>query len=249
MNYGSFGSGKTTFGLTFPKPLLIFDVDDRKEQYAGMEGVEFITYKDTGKRAQQYRKLIKDLRKYQDTEKYKTVMLDTATSTLRLMKNEILGLKGTGSGATEGLSLPQWGTVTERFEKIFDILRGYDCHMIVNSHDHTVKDEITGEIKVLTMIVGRKLPEKAGVWFDEIYYCFTKKNRKTKQLEYKIRTQRHRNTPARTSLNLYDDRGNTIPILDPVEPQNFNVILDKVKQARENPKEYIKKVREERDSS
>lgn len=246
MLYGDFGEGKTTFATTFPKPILFFDIDKRHQTYAGMKDVHYIVYEDVGKRASAYRDFEEDLRKYQQTEEYATVIIDSTTTLLDIMKNDILGLRGKGSAATEGLSLPQWGTVTERFRKTFSILKGYDSHSIAVSHAQMFQDELTGAIKTVTMMVGRKFPQKAPLFFDEIYRCFVEEDRKKKTRSYLIQTRSDRKYPARSSLNLRDEEGHAIPILNSIEKQDFNVIMDKVKRARKNPTEFIKKVKKER---
>jgi len=248
MLYGEYGSGKTTFATTFPKPILFFDIDDRQQTYAGVEGVEYDVYKDEGRTVKAYREFFKDLQKYQKKDDYATVVLDSTTTLLRIMKNDLLGRTGTGRGATEGIDLSQWGTVVERYEKIFDIFKSYNAHKIVISHDQMIKDDLTGEIKNLPMMVGKKFPQRAPLYFDEIYYCYSEEDRDSEETKYLARTQTKRKKSARSSLNLRDDEGKVIPILNEVEPQNFQVIMDKVEEARSNPKEYIKKVKRARSS-
>lgn len=250
MLYGEFAGGKTTFGLTFPKPIFVFDLDKRYQTFAGMAGVDFKTYEDTGRRPSAYRDFMKDLLDFQeDSEQFETVLIDSSTSLLDVMTNDLLGTTGTGRGATEGLDLSQWGTVNERFRKIFTLLKGYDAHTILTSHQQIFQDDLTGEIKYVTMLVGRKLPQKAPLFFDEVYRCYTERDREKGTIEYLIQTQSGRHYPARTSLNLRDEEQNTIPILDPVEPQDYKVIERKIKAARENPEEFIKEVKARRESS
>ena len=246
MLYGDFGVGKTTFATTFPKPILFFDIDDRHQTYAGVEGIEYETYKDTGRRPKAFKQFMDDLKKYQEDSKYKTVVLDSISALTKILKYDIIGRVGTSTAANEGLTLQQWGQVTERMEEIFEILRGYDTHTVIISHPQMFQDEISGEIKTLTMLIGKKFPQKAPIFFDEIYQCFTERNRDTDREEYLIRTQSTRRDPARTSMNLRDEKGKTIPILDEKEPQDFRHIMNKVEEARKDPEEFIKKVKKER---
>lgn len=249
MLYGDMGSGKTTFATTFPKPILFFDIDNRYQTYAGVDGIEYETYKDEPKRPRAYRDFYKDLRKYAKELKYATVVLDSTTTLLDIMKSDLLGT-GTGSGATEGLSLPQWGTAVSRFEKIFNTFRSYDAHKIVISHQQMIKDDVSGEIMMVTMMVGKKFPQKAPIFFDEIYRCYSEEvrlGRNEREKQYLIQTQSDRRFPARSSLNLRDNQSQVVPILNQTEPQDFNTIMDKVKSARKDPKAYIKKVKAERE--
>jgi len=246
--YGDFATGKTTFSLTFPRPLFVFDIDKRYQTFAGMDGVDYKVYEDVGKRPSAYREFMKDFMDLQqNASEYKTVVVDSSTTLLDIMTNDILGITGTGRGATEGLDLSQWGTVTERFRKIFSLMRGFPCHSIMTSHTQIFQDDLTGELKYVTMMVGRKVAQKAPLFFDEVYRCFTEKDRDTGEVQYLAQTQSDRHYPARTSLNLRDEEGNTIPILEPVEPQNYPTIEEKISSARENPEEFIKKVKSRRE--
>lgn len=246
MIYGKFGEGKTTFATTFPKPILFFDIDLRHQTYAGVEGIDYITYKDSGSRASAYNDFMKDLRKYQIDSDYKTVVIDSTTTLLDLMKNDILGLRGTGAGATEGLSLPQWGSVVDRFQRVFDIMRGYDTHTITISHEQMFQDDLTGEIVTVAMMVGKKFPQRAPLYFDEIYRCFTDRPRGEDDTKYLIQTRADRKYPARSSLNLRDEQGHAVPILDEIEPQDFGVIMEKVLRAKEDPEKFIAEVKKNR---
>lgn len=242
MLYGDYGTGKTTFATTFPKPILFFDIDKRYVTYAGMEGVEYETYVDVGKRASAYRTLMKDLMNYQTDSKYATVVLDSTTTLMDIITNDILGISGTGRGATEGLSLPQWGTMVDRFKRIFAIMKGYNCHTVIISHGQLVQDELSGEIMHLPMLVGKKFPQRAPLFFDEIYRCYTQVNRDTKQKEWLCQTQADRKYGARSSLNIRDSKGKVVPVLEEVEPQDFEIIMNKVEDARNNPLEFVRRV-------
>lgn len=249
MIYGDNTTGKTVCAMTAPKPLLILDIDNRPQTYAGMEDVDFEIYSNSGSSATAYRDLSSTLRTLSRDKnlKYKTIVLDSTTGLLDIITDDLLGLTGSGSGAHEGLDLKHWGTVDERYRKLFGILRALDCITIAISHEQMFKDELTGEITYATMHVGKKIAKKAPGYFDEIYRAFTEKDRRTKEVSYLLQTQRDRKYPARTSFNLRDENGRTIPILDPVEPQDIGKMLDKIEWAQKNPEEAVKKIKKERD--
>jgi len=250
MIYGDNTTGKTVCALTAPKPLLILDIDNRPQTYAGVDGVDYEIYADSGSTATAYRNLNTTLRTLSRDKnlKYKTIVLDSTTGLLDIITDDLLGLTGSGSGAHEGLDLKHWGTVDERYRKMFGILRALDCITIAISHEQMFKDDLTGEITYATMHVGKKIAKKAPGYFDEIYRAFTEKDRRTKEVSYLLQTQRDRKYPARTSFNLRDEDGKIVPILDPVEPQNIGKILEKIAWAQENPKEAIKKIKASRSS-
>ena len=42
-------------------------------------------------------------------------------------------------------------------------------HLVVVAHEQVLQDEITGEMLVRPLIVGKKLPAQLPLWFDEVY--------------------------------------------------------------------------------
>jgi len=252
MIYGDNTAGKSTSVVkTAPKPLLILDVDNRPQTYAGMKGVEYEIYKNSGRTATAYRELSKDLRTLSREKdlKYNTIALDSTTSLLDIITDDILGLGGKGSGAHEGLDLKHWGSVDERFRKLFGYLKGFDCLGIAISHEQIFKDDTTGAITYATMRVGKKISTKAPGYFDEIYRAFVEKDRRTDERRYLFQTQRDGRYPARTSYNLHDEEGETYPILDVEEPQDISAILNKIERGLEKPEETLKRLKKEREQS
>lgn len=249
MIYGDNTTGKTVCATTAPKPILMLDIDNRPQTYAGMDGIDYEIFSDSGNTAKAYRDLSNILRSLSREKdlKYKTIVVDSTTGLLDIMTDDLLGLSGTGSGAHEGLDLKHWGTIDERFRKLFGIMRALDCLTIAISHEQLFKDDLTGEITYATMHVGKKIAKKAPGYFDEIYRAFTEKDRRTKEVSYLLQVQRDRKYPARTSFNLRDENGRMIPILDPVEPQNITDILEKIAWAQENPEEALKKIKNNRE--
>lgn len=246
MLYGEFATGKTTFATTFPKPILFFDFDCRYQSYAGVEGIEYEVYEDVGRRPSAYRDFMKDLKKYQRESKYKTLVLDSTTSLSNSVKYDILGQVSRGGSASEGLTYPQWGQFTERFEEIFNLMSSADTHTVIISHEQVIQDELTGEIRTLAMMIGKKFAQRSPGYFDEVYHCFTKKDRESGELLYLARTRPDRKIGARTSMNIRDENRRVYPILDEIEPQNFEVIMKKVEEARKNPEKYLEKLKKQR---
>lgn len=249
MLYGDNTTGKSVCAThTAPKPLLILDIDDRPQTYAGLEGVEYEIFKNDGKTATAYRELASRLRSLsrEDELKYRTIVLDSTTSLLDIITDDILGLSGKGSGAHEGLDLKHWGSVDERFRKFFTTLKRLNCLCIVVSHEQVFKDENLNVIYYAAMRVGQKISMKAPGYFDEVYRCYVTSDRKTKKRQYLMQTQRDGRYPARTSYNLQDPEVGTVPILDVEEPQNIQKVLDKIERAHKNPEEFLRRVKAER---
>lgn len=232
--YGEFAAGKTIFATTFPKPILFFDFDDGRETYGGMADIDYELYVEdpTTRRATAYRRFVKDLDNYaRDNAGYKTFVLDSTTFMLDMIINDILSSQGTTS-ASEGITLPQWQTVTNRFSEVFRKIKSYQTHFVVIGHQQLVKDELSGEIRTLPIMVGQKFPLKAPLYFDEVYRVFVDQKEKADSI-YKIQTSSCRKYSARSRMNRVDpETGKVTAILDQYEPADFGVIMDKIQIAR-----------------
>lgn len=249
--YGDNTVGKTVCATTAPKPMLILDTDNRPQTYAGKEGIMYEIIENSGTTANGYRNL-QEIFRYLSREnelEFETIVLDSTTSVLDLMIDDLLGLSGKGKVAHEGLDINHWGSIDERFRKMFGILKRLDCLTIVLSHDQIFQDGLTQEITYTAMRVGKKISKKAPGYFDEVYRAFVEKDRRTKEKSFLLQTQRTgRKYPARTSYNLEDEEGTIYPILEEIEPQNISAILEKLEWARNNPEEALKKIKRERNS-
>ena len=85
--YGRSGTGKTTVACDFPKPLLIIGAEDGTKSIYNVPGVEFVRVKTPEE--------IGDLIFYQRKErKFKTVVLDCATSQQELVLKKLLRENG-----------------------------------------------------------------------------------------------------------------------------------------------------------
>ncbi len=233
---GEFGSGKTTFATTFPKPILFFDFDDGKQTFSGMQGIDYESYGENS-----YRDFRRDFRQHCKKQEYKTYVIDSTTFLLDAMQQDILNLSG---GDKESISLPQWQTVNSRFAEIFRQIRLFDAHFVVIGHEQTIQDDITKEIKYLPIMVGRKFPQRAPGYFDEVYRMTSKTTKDG--TTYLVQTQKDRKYNCRTRFNLVDPKTQRLkPILDQYEPADFNLIQSKVQAARakvqhNNPKKEVR---------
>ncbi len=231
--YGESGVGKTVFATTFPKPILFFDFDDGRQTYGGLPEIDYELYTEdpASRRPKAYQNFIKDLDKFgKDHDGYKTFVLDSTTFLQDAIINDIIGTQGaTPQG---GITLPQWQIVTNRFADIFRKIKGYKANFVTVGHEQIIQDEVTGEIKILTVQAGRKFAAKAPLYFDEVYRCYVDHKAKD-SVTHKVQTSACKKYPARSRLNTQDKNGKIAPILDQYEPADFQTIMDKVVTARE----------------
>lgn len=207
--WGEAKSGKTTFAATFPHPYF-FDLDGGMLTLAGRD-IEYETY--TGDKG--YRKFRLDLPKIAERDDIDTLVIDSLSSMHSFMMDEIQKLSGTWPGTPQ---IQEYGIQVVKIRKFLYELVSYNKHVVLIGHEQIWQDDVTKEVFILPLIVGKKLPNRLGNWFDEFYHmeAIPTKN----GLEYKIRTRKSRKYTCGTRI------GN----LDELEEPDFKVIMRKAKE-------------------
>lgn len=139
--YGENRVGKTTLACKFPKPLLLIALEPNRTGGAlsvkKVPGVDYLRVTSSSKAVRLAEELASD-------QKFKTVVLDSATSYQDIILTEILGLEKTPE-------MLEWGTASmdqyrERSEKTREALRPFlnlNKHVIVTAkqRDHNRQDK------------------------------------------------------------------------------------------------------------
>jgi hypothetical protein len=168
---GEFGSGKTHFANTFPKPFFI-DVD---------YGLSTTKTSMTAKSApgirlfpgdpvyQTIMSLINDAKqKREPLDGYETIVLDGMTSLSRLLLFEITGGNlDPKTGQKPGYD--EYGSLKTRLASIVTQLQSVPFHVVATALTEIDKDEATGSYVGLINTVG-SFGKDVGSLFDEVYY-------------------------------------------------------------------------------
>ena len=103
--YGLAGTGKTTLACTFPKPLLLVDIQDEgTDSISDVEGVDVFQAESWADLEQVYWSLAST------KHGYKTVVIDTLTQAQDVLIEEI----GKNKRLAKGKQLTDWGVLTQR---------------------------------------------------------------------------------------------------------------------------------------
>lgn len=104
--YGRAGSGKTTLSSTFPKPLLLFDINDKgTDSISDVKGVFVAQIEEADDIEDMYYRLLSgDLK-----GKYKTIVFDTVTEWQKLVMRKVVEGKRKKTDR-----LGDWGTMAKR---------------------------------------------------------------------------------------------------------------------------------------
>ena len=238
--YGKSGTGKTTIACTFPKPLLIIGAEDGTKSVYNVKGVEFVRINNSSEIGE----LVSHI---QQTGKYKTVLMDTASSLQDMILTEILGLDEPPIQLSWGLaSRGQWGQCVIQTKERLRSLIELPCNTFISAQErvHNSDEESTENITLDPYISNGVTPSVNG-WLtpkcDYVVQTFirqqTKKKTikvggkpvtelvKTGKVEYCIRTYPD---PAYT-IKFRVPKGTPLPeaIVDPCYEDIINLIRGK----------------------
>lgn len=169
--YGPAGSGKTTLLGTFPKPLLIFDWDQKYKPLIGIPGIEIISYtcgnmEDATKVFLQFKRDWKEMLR---DPQWKTIALDSLTSfdTINLRHFVIQN----GKGVEVVPTLPTYGEQSSYYSFFFSELKNIrDRHVIVTAHELYNVDGESGIHSIQPLITGKSILAKLPSLFEEVWY-------------------------------------------------------------------------------
>ena len=153
--YGKSGTGKTTFGCCFPKPYC-FDFDKGMLSQRGRD-VEFDTYTS-------YQEFEVEFKMMESDCPYDTIILDSVTTMQEYLMDMILV-----ANRRQMPTMNEWNVLIATLKDLFMRLTKMSKHLVVVAHEQVLQDEITGEMLVRPLIVGKKLPAQLPLWFDEVY--------------------------------------------------------------------------------
>lgn len=199
--YGGSGTGKTTFSATFPKPF-IFDFDGGLLSVRGRD-IEYETYVDKSMlRPDAFERFSTKLEELHGMASlpYQTVVLDSITT----MQEAVLrSIQSTNRTLGKQTTLQEWGMLVGKMEDILYRINSLNVNIVAIAHEQIVQDEISSEIMVLPLIVGKKLPDRIGLWFDEVYNSRVDRGQGGRPT-YQMMTVADRKYKAKSRLNCFD---------------------------------------------
>ncbi len=170
--YGKFGSGKTHFGGTFPKPFLI-DVERGGKTLAG-QGVPGWQVPNSPGRAvwQPLIQLIDEIeRRVPPFDQIETVIIDSLSELGELWFQEIIGWPESGviEDKRGDASYDAYARLKQRFKSFVRRVKDLGLHAVFTSGVQMEKEEGTGTWVAEPKILGGYRNE-IGHDFDEVYY-------------------------------------------------------------------------------
>ena len=202
--YGPSGVGKTRFACTFPKPY-VFDFDNGMLSVRGID-VEYDTYFDEDKNGKNVTSALKEFKKKMASlsDSYETLVIDSVTTLQDYSMNELLRLNN-----REEPTLHEWGRLVSWLSDTFLTITKNKINVVIIAHEQTIKDELTGEINIQPLIVGKKMPNQLPLFFDEVYRLGVRQSAKdidgNRKSIFEFRTTGTNRYIAKSRLDVLDD--------------------------------------------
>ena len=202
--YGGSGTGKTTFAGTFPKPYF-FDFDGGVLSLRDHD-IEYETYSDKSVlRPEAFSKFEAKIEEFKSqlaagTLPYQTVVLDSITTMQESCLRQIQYANRTVGKQT---TLQEWGILVGKMEDVLYTFTSLNVHIVTVAHEQIVQNELTSEVMILPLIVGKKLPDRLALWFDEVYHSRVGRGERGRPV-YQVMTVADRMYKAKSRLNCFD---------------------------------------------
>jgi len=179
--YGRSGTGKTTLACTFPKPLLLIGAEDGTRSVHNVNGVDFVPITTSGE--------LTELTEYViQSDKYKTVVLDTASSLQDMILKEIMGIDELPAQKSWGMaSRDQYGQCSlQTKERLRALLNLKDCNVVILAQEREFNTESDGSL--LMPYTGSALTPSVTGWLNPAcdYICQTFIRQRTELRTIKI---------------------------------------------------------------
>ena len=184
--YGKSGTGKTTFACSFPNPY-VFDFDKGMLSQRGRQA-DFDTYTSYADFELKFKELEANC-------PYDTIVIDSITTLEEYCMDKAL--------KTNRRSMPtmnEWNILIAELKDLFMRATKMSNHLVVVAHEQMLQDELTGEVLIRPLIVGKKLPGQLPLWFDEVYRTQVSRNKDGVPI-YSILTASDLKYTAKSRLN------------------------------------------------
>lgn len=168
--YSEAGGGKTTLLKGFPKPMLVFDFDNKYKPLLGTPGIFLESYypKSAEDCKEVFTRFRRDLRAAKSDPKWATICLDSLTSLDTLALKYFCLMSGKSS--EDAPTLPVYGDLNNYYAFLFTELKSVDKWIVVTAHEFFNTDEDSGLVTIQPLITGRTILGKLPAFFEEVWY-------------------------------------------------------------------------------
>lgn len=160
--YALAGTGKTHMTKFFPKPMKVYDLDDKWQPLAGVEGIEveqFLMEKNEDAKVLIPR-LWNAIQKDKKENKYETYVIDSITALNRCIERWSVVMSGKGKDAGDRVTIQEYGDIKRWYNTFFPGLLSMPGNVVLLAHEQTKttpKGEVTSIRPLITGSMGDEL--------------------------------------------------------------------------------------------
>jgi len=232
--YGSPGTGKTAFMLTYGEGLFVMDFDDGlltgarledrfKDRRRSVEFERFVDQNPLQGRAFQRAKVflyqltnkLSRIKDHPDPNLPKALGVDSLTTLGDAAMRYVLGNNAQlKEGAMDPITMKYWGLAIREVDDFLQTLKSLPIPVIVVAHEGTYESD--GDSQTRIAIYGKKLPDKVASYFHEIWRL-RKKFLTGGKMDFVIQTQASPSTLARTRAQAKDGSSVSLGLREIIE--------------------------------
>jgi len=173
--HGAPGTRKTTLFGSWPKPMVVFDFDQKLKPLYNLpdkENIHVLTYSpaDVGKSSQEYLRFIKDWNEAKKNPEIKTMVIDGITMLDILVVRHFVIMSGKEPSTKPTIAI--YGEQAETYNYFFKYMVNdiSDKWVFVTAHSDIIIDEKLGVVEQRPIITGKKFPPKLPAMFEEVWF-------------------------------------------------------------------------------
>jgi len=157
--YGLAGSGKTDLLRYLPRPLIMFDFDDKAHPLMGEKDIDIVKYRltDANQAKEMLPQFWRDLKAVQKEGAYATYVVDSITALNRMVTKWAMIMSG--KPADDKGTLPVYGDIKRWYSTFFPALLGFSGNVVLLAHEQhkTHKDVLLSIRPLITGSMGDEL--------------------------------------------------------------------------------------------
>lgn len=164
--YALAGTGKTDMLRYFPKPLKLYDLDNKYHPLIGVEGVhvqQFLMEKNEDSK-QLVPKLWTQIQKDKKEAKYATYAFDSITALNRIIERWSVVMSGKGKDAGDRATLQEFGDIKRWYNTFFPSLLSMPGNVVCLAHEQTKSDAQGNVTAIRPLITGSMGDELSSIF-------------------------------------------------------------------------------------
>jgi phage nucleotide-binding protein len=165
--YALAGTGKTDMVRYFPKPIKVYDLDDKYDPLIGQENIFIEQYlMNTNEDAKALiPKLWRDVQKdKKNKEEYETYVFDSITALNRAVERWAVIMSGKGKGAGDRATLQEFGDIKRWYNTFFPSLLSMPGNVVLLAHEQTKSDSKGNITSIRPLITGSMGDELSSIF-------------------------------------------------------------------------------------